>query len=286
MNEPLMHTHTRKQLEAFVSHPSHAVLLVAPAGAGKGSAARWLAGRLLNLAPDRLEHYPYLRMISSVDGKPIGIETIRELEHFLSLKVPLSGSISRIVIIEDSHLLGQEAQNALLKTLEEPPNASLFILTTGKPSALLPTVHSRLQTLALTMPAPAEVVAHFTAAGYQAPAINQALVVSGGLPGLMQALLGDEAHHLKPAIERARTLLQQSGYDRLLAVDELAKQRMLSEDVVFILQQMAHVSLQTAEITAAGRWQRILSASYDAERALTASAQPKLVLTNLMLSLS
>ena len=107
---------------------------------------------------------------------------------------------------------------------------------------------------------------------------------SGGLPGLMSALLGQEEHPLLLATQRARQLLSQSAYERLLAVDDLAKQRPLALDVAFIFQQMAHVSLQTATGEAAAKWQAILKAGYQAAEALNVSAQPKLALTNLMLS--
>jgi hypothetical protein len=71
----------------------------------------------------------------------------------------------------------------------------------------------------------------------------------------------------------------------LLLVDELARKPVLAANVTLILQQMAHVSMQTAQGDTFRRWQDILSASYHASEALASSAQPKLVLTNLMLHL-
>jgi len=109
--------------------------------------------------------------------------------------------------------------------------------------------------------------------------------MSGGLPGLMSALLENEEHSLLLATETARRLLVQSPYERLLEVDELAKQRTLLSDTLFILQRMAHISLQSATPATAKRWQNVLSASYSASEALEQSAQPKLVLSTLMVSL-
>ena len=101
----------------------------------------------------------------------------------------------------------------------------------------------------------------------------------------MHALLSQENHPLLQATQTARQLLSQTSYERLLLVDELAKQRALASDTTFILQQMAHVSLQTATGPAAAKWQTVLAASYKASEALANSAQPKLALSNLMLSL-
>lgn len=63
----------------------------------------------------------------------------------------------RVVIIDGADALNAEAQNALLKTLEEPPAASTFILVTSRPDMLLPTVLSRCQRLRFGRLSPAEV---------------------------------------------------------------------------------------------------------------------------------
>src|SRR6266511_886981 len=53
----------------------------------------------------------------------------------------------RLVVIDEADALLPEAQNALLKTLEEPPSGSVFVLITSRPDVLLPTVRSRCQRL-------------------------------------------------------------------------------------------------------------------------------------------
>lgn len=69
------------------------------------------------------------------------INEIRTIKNFLSQK-PYN-HINKIVIIKDAHNLATEAQNALLKILEEPGYNNYLILTTNQPYALLPTIHSR-----------------------------------------------------------------------------------------------------------------------------------------------
>jgi len=78
----------------------------------------------------------------------IGIEEVRSLQNFLSLK-PFSGS-KKYAFIAEAQALTTEAQNALLKTLEEPPEFSLIILTAREPSLLSPTIVSRCQIIQLT----------------------------------------------------------------------------------------------------------------------------------------
>jgi DNA polymerase-3 subunit delta' len=278
----LLHPLTQRQIEDFAAAPVHAVILTGPAGVGKSKMAADLASQLLE---EPLEPYPYKLQLTPEDNKSIGIEAVRQLEHFLSLKVPRSAPVNRVVIIESAHTLTLEAQNALLKTLEEPPAGSLIILTANREQVLLPTIRSRAQTITVKRPAKSAVLDYFQAQGYEAETIGRVYNVSGGLPGLMQAMLDDIDHPLLKAVEKARQLLSLPAYERLLLVDELSKQRDLATDTVNILQQMAEVGLQTASQAAAKKWQRVLEAGYQAAEALSTNAQPKLVLTQLMLNL-
>ncbi|MDB5164663.1 MAG: polymerase subunit delta [Candidatus Saccharibacteria bacterium] len=283
MSDLVVHPLTSAQLADLTAQPPHAVMLVGATGSGKTALAYRLAEEVLSLSEGGFDQYGYGKTLSPVDDKAIGIEAIRELEHFLSLKVPSQAANHRIVIIEAAHKLTTEAQNALLKTLEEPPTGTVLILTASNEQALLPTIRSRVQVVAIKRPDRQALNEYFGERGFKSADIKQAYGVSGGLPGLMHALLSDDEHPLRVATDKARTLLGQTSYERLLMVDELAKQKGLALDVLFILQQMAHVSLQTATDKAAAKWQAILTASYQASEELSTSAQPKLALTNLML---
>lgn len=77
----------------------------------------------------------------------IGIEEVRQIQVFLSRK-PLGQK--NTIYIRDAHLLTIPAQNALLKTLEEPPANAQIFLVTAQPDLLLPTVLSRVQIDRLT----------------------------------------------------------------------------------------------------------------------------------------
>ena len=101
--------------------------------------------------------YPELRHLAPV-GKMYQIQvgdrinpepnTVRYFENSFSL-TDATGSARKIGIIHDADRMNAEAQNALLKTLEEPPAGTLLLLTTGNPASLLPTTRSRCQILRL-----------------------------------------------------------------------------------------------------------------------------------------
>lgn len=283
MKDLVLHPETSRQMELFLKSPAQVLLVSAPAGSGKLTLAKHLAEQVMGLSDGRFDNHQHTLLVSPEEGKAIGIASARQLEGFLRLKVPGGQPYDRAVIIEDSHLMTTEAQNALLKTLEEPPAGTLVIMTVSYEPALLPTVRSRAQTLAVQRPDKQSLHGFFTAKGYDDQRIDRLYALSGGSPGLMSALIEDEDHPLRQAADQARQLLSQPPYERLAAIETLSKDKVLAADTVAIIQRMARISLQSATGKAAARWQKILEASYQAAEALHASAQPKLALTNLAL---
>lgn len=280
MSNLVLNNATGEQLKAFTAHPSHALLLIGPTGSGKFSIAKVTAETVLGIPT--ITDYPYALHIVP-EGASIGIEAIRQIEQFLSRKVPGNATYKRVIIVEQAQGLSTEAQNAVLKNLEEPPADTLIILTATHASGLLPTIRSRAQTIIVNRPDQAALNEQFPDTDPQT--YSRAYAMSGGRPGLLSALLTETDHPLTLAADYARQLLSKSMYDRLLLVDELARKPELAANVTLILQQMAHISLQAAKGNAFKRWQNILSASYTASEALAGSVQTKLALTDLMLHL-
>src|SRR5258708_28655527 len=129
MSEPLLHDRTRGELDNFVTRPSHALLIVAPTGSGKTMLALHLASQLLETDVDKLANHPYFKQLSAPPGKSISIDSVRDTIRFLMLKAASTGTTSRVVVIENATAMTVQAQNALLKTIEEPPAGTVLILT-------------------------------------------------------------------------------------------------------------------------------------------------------------
>lgn len=87
-------------------------------------------------------NHPDARTLSP-KGRSIGVDDVRELTDYLSRR-PYEGRW-HVAIVERAEKMTPSAQNALLKTLEEPPEDTVFFLLTETPGALLPTVRSRLR---------------------------------------------------------------------------------------------------------------------------------------------
>ncbi len=111
----------------------------------------------------------------------IKIEAVRDLVREVQSR-PFEAK-TRAFVIDDAHLMTEQAQNAFLKSLEEPPFTSRILLVTAEPDRLLPTIRSRCQTLRATALASEQVEAFLRARGVAAPEARLRAVVSAGSIG-------------------------------------------------------------------------------------------------------
>jgi DNA polymerase III subunit gamma/tau len=138
---------------------SHAYLFTGPRGVGKTSVARILAHEV-NLLPYSGEE-THLDIIEIDAASNRRIDEIRELRDRVHA-APASAKY-KVYIIDEVHMLTREAFNALLKTLEEPPAHTLFILATTEAHKLPATIISRTQRFNFQAVAPAQIAEHLAA---------------------------------------------------------------------------------------------------------------------------
>lgn len=147
---------------------AHAYLFVGPRGTGKTSTARIFAKALNCTDGPRLDFDPDEGIcVEIAEGRSLdvleidgasnnGVEQVRELRETVNY-APAHGRF-KIYYIDEVHMLTNQAFNALLKTLEEPPEHVKFIFATTEPNKILPTILSRCQRFDLR-PIPTDVIA-------------------------------------------------------------------------------------------------------------------------------
>jgi DNA polymerase III subunit delta' len=172
------------------------LLFTGPDGVGKMLVARAVAEALNCLTPrgrDACGTCPVCRRIARgthpdvlvIDPPDLGATRIDHVRPAIAATAyrPFEGRC-RVVIIDDADRLTDDAENALLKSLEEPPAGSVFILVTSRPETLLPTVRSRCSQLRFGRLAAGDVARVLTERhGYEVEEAHAIAAVAGGSPG-------------------------------------------------------------------------------------------------------
>lgn len=280
MDNLLLHPSTKAAIEQSLQGSHHATALIGPYGAGKGFLAGKLAEELLGA-----DHKPQQILRVTAEGT-IGVELIRQLSSFLRLRTAGEETVRRVIIIEDAENLTIEAQNALLKTLEEPPGDTRIILTITEMNSLRQTIYSRLQIIHVQPCSSEQISDYFEAQGYEKQAIKKAYLISAGYLGLCYALLEDSDHALVAAISDAKLFLTSSAYERLTKVDALSKDKEKTALLLFAVKRVLNVATKAAkDETSISSITKRMKAVYSAEKSLKSNPNMKLLLTDLSLQL-
>ena len=205
--------HIRRLQREFARHEeAHAYLFSGPVGTGKKSVARLCAAARLCrgeggekpcglCGPCRRVFagtHPDVHVVEPEKGKrDISIGVMRAALSEAQVR-PLEGD-AKLFLIPEADRMNPQAQNALLKTLEEPPEDTVFLLCASRPAALLPTILSRTRMIRFHPLSVEDASLRLQQIGMEKPQADAAAVLSEGCVGV--ALLLD-----KDALARRREL--------------------------------------------------------------------------------
>lgn len=204
----------------------HALLLRGASGNGKAMFAARLAAALLCGSEDvpcgecgscRLcaagSHPDWTDVKPEPDRREIVVDQIRELIHSIGLTARFGRH--KVVIFESAELMNRHAANTLLKTLEEPPGAAVFVLVSSNSAQLLPTIRSRCQTIDFPVPDPDIALGWLRG---RVPDPDAALAVAHGAPVRAVAMSNEGLIELRSALDRDLDNLLAGGDPMAVAV--------------------------------------------------------------------
>ncbi len=215
-------------------------LFTGPFGVGK----RLIATELLNyLTKNPLN----LRKVG--EDKPLTIEEVRELKEWLYTQ-PKEGE-GKGVLIDNAEEMRREAVNALLKTLEEPPNYAYIVLISSNEASLLPTIRSRCRTFRFgrLSDANVEFVLEKLGINYDRKVIK----VARGSPGLALKLI--ERGIVELLSEFVNLLKNKKRIYRITQISSLFS-GITREDALLFIDAFENLLVQSGQITA---WGEIIS---------------------------
>ena len=201
---------------ALAEGPAHAYLFHGPRGVGKRRAALVFAGELLGDAQRVARRaHPDLYILEPLGGQ-IRIDPIRDLRRDLHMR-PFEAA-RRVYIVFGAELMNEDAADALLKDLEEPPDYAVVVLIADDLGPLSPTIRSRCQHVSFRRLSQRAVKAYLSSRGAEGERLEALARVAGGRLDHADRLLDAEAGKRRGILlELARSVYLDSAFDPSVA---------------------------------------------------------------------
>ena len=210
----------------------HALAFHGPRGVGKATCAGQLAralncrregpldacGHCVSCQKIRRGYHPDVLWLAP-EARALKIAQVRQVIEAVVYR-PHEGE-RRVIVIDDAHTLNPASQNALLKTLEEPPPSSHLILVTPAFRSLLPTVRSRCQALRFRPLAASVVRRQLKSHGLDSGEVNLRAALAPGSLGDAIDLELDQYRRLRTAVAAALRAAQHGGRELVAAAEML-----------------------------------------------------------------
>jgi DNA polymerase-3 subunit delta' len=283
--EVLGHDHVKEVLARLLARERlpGSLLIGGPSGVGKKKLALAVARAMVCEQPQSSEAcgrcgaclrsgkgiHPDVSLIEPATPTSIKIDQVRDAVRGI-LSRPFEGR-ARVFIIDECHLMTDEASNALLKALEEPPATSHVMLVTSAPQALLPTIRSRCQMLRVGALPASLIESHLRdQSGLSATDAHLRAALCGGSLGQALAFESEAYRGLRDGVlERLETLPGSDALRRIESAEWLEQQ----DDHALALVALRSLLRDVAAVAAGGAPESLLNADV-AARLVALAAGP------------
>ena len=243
MPSAYLNEQTKQRLDVLVQDLPQSLVFTGPDGVGLSAAAAYVADKMKSapifVLPEKDEKV-------DVEKGVITVDVIRRL--YAQTKTIETNT--RLIVIDYAERMGIQAQNAFLKLLEEPGANTHFILLTHRASSLLPTIQSRVQSVAIKPITAEQSETLLTELKVTDPTQRaQLLFIASGLPAQLSLLARDEKAFQERAqlIREARTFLQGTLYDRLKIAVSFKDDRQKALTLLMDAMKLIQGSLKTGQ---------------------------------------
>lgn len=214
---------TRTAIDAMGARLPHGLLIQGPGGCGEPLLAEYLVRQILSLDDDRPAReiaHPDLRWVATEDAAFIVVDQVRAVSDFL-VQRPQRGP-RKLVVIDEAERMNPNAANALLKSLEEPPEESFVVLVTSASERLLPTVRSRCQSIVVPAPDDETATQWLVQQGIDLAVAEHFTLEYGGAPFHVLDAVEREQEPLWPALVQPRASADFAALSERLRNENLA----------------------------------------------------------------
>lgn len=274
-----MNQKTRQLLDGFIRRPNSSLLLVGTKAQGVEACVTYVKEQLLK-GEDRNNFLTF----GDKDDKNTSVEEIRDFKSSITTKVGSKNPVARIAYIKGIQNASKEAQNALLKVLEEPVAKTVIILQSDDRLGVVSTILSRCQIVPVLPLSEEQALLDATNAGIAPAQAKKAYLMSYGDSETFAALLEEDSGEISEQLESAKDFLRMAPFERLQLQKSYDTTKNL-EQLIEGLLLLAGAGLHNSTSHQTKKWKDIISELQTIKNLLRQNVLAKALFLRLCISL-
>lgn len=271
---------TKDWIDLFVKRPKAALIIESNDDRiSSDEVVKTLYKRLVKGIPNRLFSYNFK------EANSIGIQDVKKLLESLHLKADSNQHISRFIVLHDAEKLTKEAQNALLKTIEELPDHTVLILISSRAHFLLPTIQSRCFLLPIKPITKKEALDYARTHNFDAKKAETAFALSSGKFGMYMEFLDNDDLPIYDKINIVKQFINDTPFQRQKTLQAIKDGQEIQEFLA-ILKLTSLTGMRVSKsLKDKQKWKHILQNTIKTQDEIDKNVNVKLCLLNLSVAI-